>query len=156
MWFCSRSQGQPAGERSFAMTLSRLLIAEFFFFMLFIRKPRTESPWLRASRRLRKFQTPRQAHRRQGAAEILKDDQIVPMHHLDAFELARADFAGAESGDAAGELRSVEVADAHHFAVREPAFTARDAGRKQAFAFFPQRLLRAFVHKKGPFGMVKE
>ena len=30
-WLCSRSHGQPVGERSLAMTLSRSAIAEFFF-----------------------------------------------------------------------------------------------------------------------------
>src|SRR5213593_1345931 len=34
MWSCARSQGQPLGDRSRAMTFSRSRIAEFLFIMI--------------------------------------------------------------------------------------------------------------------------
>ena len=70
------------------------------------------------------------------------------MHEFHPHEFARAHLVGAEFRDAAGELRSVQIANPHHVAGGEAAFAPRHAGRQQAFARFPQRLLRAAVNKQ--------
>src|SRR5881397_2649260 len=104
-----------------------------------------------------KTQDPKSQHRTwEGSRrEILKDDQVVPMHDLDPIEPPRADFGRTEISDAACELGSIEVAYPDDFAGRKPAFAPRDAGRQQTLAFFPQRLVCAFINEQRALGMVK-
>ena len=44
---------------------------------------------------------------------ISQHHQIIPMHDFHALELSRADFIGAEGGEAAGEFGAVRVAEAY-------------------------------------------
>src|SRR5215813_11276443 len=126
MWFCSRSQGQPFGARKRAMTRNRSLIAGERFFILGNYHP------------------------------VSKYHQIIAVHDFDAFEFTRLDLAGAEAGNAARKLGTVQVTNAHDLARIKFAFTSGNARRQQALAVFPQGFPGAGVDEQRAFGMMEK
>ncbi len=116
---CSRSHGQPVGERSFAMTLSKSFIAVFFFIELF-------------------------GHRDTGRTEKIhfqtlcslclcgksQNHQVVAMHEFHPRKFFGADFFGAKLRNAARELGSVQIANADDIARVKISLAPRHAGRQ--------------------------
>src|SRR5947208_10055798 len=100
------------------MTLSRSLVAEFFF-ILRCGCGRGSA----AGRSGLPGKWPTAGFSR----TQLQNHQIVPMHDFHALELARLDLRRTEIGEAAGELGSIQVADTDHLAGGELAFAPRDA-----------------------------
>src|SRR5260370_2741203 len=78
------------------------------------------------------------------------------MHDLDSLELPRLDFSGAEPGDAAGELGTVQIANPNHIAGRELALASGNAGRQQASAVLTKRLSGAGIDEQRALRMMKE
>ena len=60
----------------------------------------------------------------------LQNYQIVAMHEFHAREFFGADFFGGKFRNAAGEFRSVQIANPHHVSGGKIAFATRDAGRQ--------------------------
>ena len=85
-----------------------------------------------------------------------KHNKVVPMHHLDPFELAHFDFLGAEPGHAAGEFGAVQIANPHHITRIEFAFTTGDPGREQAFALSRNAFFAPSSTNSAPLGWWKK
>src|ERR1019366_1844154 len=131
---CSRSHGQPVGERSFAMTLIRSAMAEFFFIGENIEHP-TSNAEHRTNEATRP--PPQTSMFDVGCSAFdvaLKNYEVIPMHQFHAREFFGADFLGVELGDAACEFRSVQVADPHDIVGDKISFATRHAGRQQTFS----------------------
>src|SRR5580765_2573986 len=67
------------------------------------------------------------------------------MDHFLSRDLFEANGFRGDVGHAAGELRAVQIADAHNISLVKLAFGTGDAGRKQTFALLAQRFLGAFI-----------
>src|ERR1035441_3365258 len=159
MWSCSRSQGQPVGDRSRAITSSRSLIAARFFIrtgegvleywsggVLEYWELTIQRPSLQYSNTpLFHYSPSRSQHY-----------EVIPMHHFHMVELAGFDLGGAKAGDASGKFGAVQIADPHHVPGGKLPVAPRDAGRQQALPAFAQGLLGARVHEQRALGMVEE
>src|SRR5437899_6084276 len=126
MWACSRSQGQPPGARSRAITRSRWLIGGPFFFMeRGGRNIGPERPRRRPRTGIRRTSN-RPARAMRGSRS--QDHQVIAMHYLGARQLSGLDFGGGKFGDSARELGAVHVANADDVARRNLPFAARHTG----------------------------
>src|SRR5260370_29063273 len=78
------------------------------------------------------------------------------MNHLDPLQSACLNVAGIKAADASGKLRSVQIANPHHFAGLEFAFAPRNPRWQKTLPIFAQSFSRAGVHKQCALGMVEE
>src|ERR1035441_3263185 len=155
MWSCSRSQGQPVGERSRAITSSKSLIAARFFI-------RARECWsggvleyweLTIQRPSLQYSNTPLFHYSPSRSQHY---EIIAMHDFHVVELPGLDLGGAKAGDASGKFGAVQIADPHHVPGGKLPVAPRDAGRQQALPAFAQGLLGARVHEQRALGMVEE
>ena len=78
------------------------------------------------------------------------------MDDFHTFELPPLNIRGIESRDAPGELRAVQIANAHHFAGLELAFATGDTWRQKAFPIFPKCFLCPRVNVQRALCMMKK
>src|SRR2546423_2735788 len=89
-------------------------------------------------------------------AGILQNDEIVPVHDLDALEISGSDIARSKGRDATRKLGSVEITDPNDFAGGKISFATHDARGQQTPPTLAQGFLSSRIHEERAFGMMKK